>query len=538
MENLSVIGSFAGVMLLVPLISWYFTRKDNLRTEEGYFLAGRNLGAFVIASSLLLSNLSTEHLIGLNGSAYKHGIAVMAWENLAAIACVLMALFFLPKYLKMGLVTITQFLELRFDKQTRIICSGLFLGLYFVALLPIVLYTGAINLESIFDFSQHFNLTQFQGTVIMVVVIGLIGASYAIFGGLKGVAVSDTVNGLLLLSGGLLIPVIALYKIGSGSVWGGFQSVYHALPEHFNAIGSEKNDVPFSTIFTGMMIPQIFYWTMNQFIIQRTLGARNLAEGQKGVLLAGLFKILVPLIIVLPGIIACYYFNYYQPKSIPNSDYAYPELVKAVLPAVFTGFFAAVMIGAVLSTFNSALNSASTLFSMDIYKEYINKNAGEKQVVASGKICAAILAVVVILTAPLISKAGSGLFNVLQELNVIFNMPIFTIVLSGLLLKKVSAKAAKICLIAGAVFFLIFKFGATAMGLEIHFLHRLAIAFVLTLSLLLLLSKIYPRKNQFVLTDTGVVNVENWKYVKIASALIVFLVVSGFIAFSAIGFLK
>lgn len=519
---------FAAFLLFVAFLSWYLTRKEKLGTSDGYFLGGRSLTGFYIAGSLLLTNLSTEHLIGLNGSAYQYGMEVMAWETLAALAMVAMALFFLPRYLKMGLVTITEFLEVRFDKATRVIVSGLFLLLYVTTLLPIVLYTGALNLESIFDVSAILEVSRFEAIILMVVFIGGIGSLFAILGGLKAVAVSDTINGIGLIIGGISIPILAFYQIGSGSFFDGVNEVYTTIPDHFNSIGDADSEVPFAVIFTGMFIPQVFYWTMNQSIIQRTFGAKNLAEGQKGVLIAAFFKLIIPFIVVIPGIIAFYYFK----GGLDNQDLAYPELVKAVLPVHFTGIFAAVIVGAVLSTFNSALNSASTLFSIDVYKGYINKSASEQQYVRVGKITTTVLAIAVIIIAPLISRAGDGLFIILQEFSSIFNMPIFAVIVAGLLLRKVSAKAAKIGLVIGTSLYLLSKFGLDAMDVDIHFLHRLCVAFFATIFSMLILSNRYPNRKEFTIQNKGIVDVKNWKYVKPVSFLVVILTILIYLLFS------
>ncbi|MCQ9637064.1 solute:sodium symporter family transporter [Chryseobacterium sp. WG23] len=516
----------------VAITSWWFTRKTKMaHSSVGYFLGGRNLTAVLITASLLLTNLSTEHLVGLNGSAYAFGMEVMAWETMAAFALVLMAIYFLPRYLKMGLVTITEFLELRYDKQTRVICSGLFLLLYITTLLPIVLYTGAISMESIFDVSKNLNIDKMTAIVIMVVSIGALGSLYAILGGLKAVAISDLINGIGLVIGGALIPILAFYKIGDGEFLAGVHTVFEAVPDRFNAIGESNSDVPFSVLFTGMFIPQIFYWTMNQSIIQRAFAAKNLAEGQKGVLLTAFFKIFIPFVVVVPGIIAYYYFK----NSLNDPDYAYPELVKAVLPVSLIGIFAAIVVGAILSTFNGALNSAATLFSIDIYKGYVNQKASETQVVKIGRISGTIMAITAIILAPFISMAGKGLYIILQEFSSIFNMPIFAIIISGLLLPKVSAKAAKIGLITGTLLYLFSKFGMEAIGVHIHFLHRLAAAFIITILTLIIVSRYYPRKNNFVIKDTGAVNVENWKYLKPVCILIILLTIIVFLFFSPIG---
>ena len=218
-------------------------------------------------------------------------------------------------------------------------------------------------------------------------------------------ALSDTVNGIGLLIGGLLIPIFALLAIGDNNIIDGLVKVYEFAPEKFNVIGASDSVLPFEVIFTGLMINQLYFWGMNQTIIQRALGAKNLKEAQKGLLLTGLFKILIPLVIILPGII-CYY--YFQDTYFGNQDAVYPELVKKVLPVWLLGFFAAVIMGAVLSTFNSVLNSVATLFSIGIYKRHINKNAADKKLVNIGKITSAILAFVAIFTAPLMANASDG----------------------------------------------------------------------------------------------------------------------------------
>ncbi|MFT4666772.1 MAG: SSS family solute:Na+ symporter, partial [Gammaproteobacteria bacterium] len=334
--------SFFGFTLLVAVIAWWSTRNTDESTSDGYFLGGRSLTAGVIAGSLLLTNLSTEQIVGLNGAAYSEGLLVMAWETLAAITMVLTAVFLLPRYLKGGITTVPQFLEVRYDKFTKTLTSALFLSGYAVILLPIVLYSGALALSIMFELPDLFGVTQPTSILICVWGIGIVGSIYAVFGGLKAVAVSDTVNAVGLLIGGLLVPYFGLKYIGDGSVGEGMSTLVTSIPEKFNSMGSKTASVPFSTIFTGMMLVQLFYWGTNQAIIQRALAAKNLEEGQKGLLLAAFFKILGPLIVVLPGIIAYYIFQ----GKIDDPDQAYPMLVNKVLPVGLLGFFAAVLVGA------------------------------------------------------------------------------------------------------------------------------------------------------------------------------------------------
>lgn len=357
--NISIVSFFA-FTLLVGIYSWYKLRKTSFETASGYFLGGRSLTAPLVAISMLLTNISTEHLVGMNGSSYKNGFIVMAWEVTSAIALVIGALYFIPRYLKMGLTTIPQYLELRYDKTTHTIVNLLLIVSFLVTLLPVVLYTGALNMETLFDVSQKVGISKDLSIWYLIVAIGVLGSVYAIFGGLKAIAYSDAVYGIGLFVGGLLIPIIALYNIGGGNIAGGLSKVYHNAPEKFNSIGSKDSVLPFSTLFTGLVINQIYFWCMNQVIVQRALGAANLKEAQKGFLMMGVFKLLMPVIIVLPGVIGFYYF---KDSLYHNQDTIYPNLVKKVLPVSLVGFFAAVVMGTVLSTLNAVLNSAATLFS-------------------------------------------------------------------------------------------------------------------------------------------------------------------------------
>uniref|UniRef100_A0A2B4S082 Galactose-1-phosphate uridylyltransferase n=1 Tax=Stylophora pistillata TaxID=50429 RepID=A0A2B4S082_STYPI len=351
----------------------------------------------------------------------------MVWEVCAAVAMVLTAVVLLPRYLKGGIATVPQFLEARYDKATKSITSGLFLTGYVVVFLPIVLYSGALALNNLFDVPALLGVSKTIALWITVWSIGIIGSIYAIFGGLKAVAVSDTINAIGLLIGGLLIPVFGLLLIGDGHLLEGLTKLADKLPEKFNIIGGSTASVPFGTIFTGMMLVQLFYWGTNQAIVQRALGAKNLAEGQKGLVYAACVKVLIPVIVVLPGIIAFYVFD----GHLENPDEAYTELVKKVLPLGLVGFFAAVLFGAILSSFNSALNSSVTLFGLDIYKSYIKKNAKDEQVVKIGKLFGVGLAILSMCVAPLIAKVPGGLFGYLQEANGCYSIPILTIVVVG-----------------------------------------------------------------------------------------------------------
>ena len=525
MDTLAITTFFAFTGLVL-LLSFWITRGDNLASSEGYFLAGRSLGAWVIAGSLILTNLSTEHLIGLNGDAFNHTVAVMAWETTAALAMVLTAVYFLPRYLQLGLTTIPEFLALRYDTQTRVIASAIFLFSYVAAILPIVLLFGATGLESLFDLSEVVGWSRQQTLTATVWAVGTLGASYAVMGGLKTVAIADTINGVGFLLAGLLVPYLALTMIGEGSMIDGFNTVFTAEHEKFDITGDEPGSfLPFGVLFTGMIINQVFFWCTNQSILQRALAARNLKEGQKGVLIAAGFKLLGPLIIVLPGVIAYHMFK----DQITPENYllAYPTLVKTVLPSFLIGFFAAVMVGAVLSTFNSILNSSATLFSQGVYKICIRKQASDHELVRTGRICSIVLAVGAMIAAPMISTSGS-LYAYLQKINATFFGPMLAVILLGMLTRHVSAVAAKIGLIFGPVIFylLVFAGGDTVQALlkssfglgdEVHFLHFLALVFLLTVALMLLISCYRPAQNSFVFEASGAVDMAPWRWTRLVA---------------------
>ncbi len=517
--------TFVGFTLLVAVIAWWSTRKTDETSSDGYFLGGRSLTGPVIAGSLLLTNLSTEQIVGMNGVSFRDGLPIMAYEVVAAIAMVFTAFILLPKYLKGGIATIPQFLEKRYGKTTKTIVSLLFLLGYAISMLPTVLYSGALAINTMFDIPESLGMDPEGALWFTVWAIGIIGSIYAIFGGLKAVAVSDSINAVGLIIGGSLIPIFGLMYIGDGNVFTGLTTLTTALPEKFDIIGGPDSDVPFWTLFTGMIIVNFYYWGTNQAIIQRALGAKNLKEGQKGLLLAAFIKILGPFIVVLPGIIAFYIFN----GDLPNADEAYPMLVKAVLPVVFIGFFAAVLFGAILSSFNSALNSSVTLFGLDFYKEYINKEASEKQVVKAGKIFGMVLAIFSMAIAPLLYGVEGGIFTYLQELNGTHSVPILAIIIVGIFSKRVSGKAANIAIFFSVVTYLVTLY---VIKPDISFLHLMGILFVLTILIMFVVSKFVPRETDYIQEYTKQVDITAWKYLKPVGYTVVGMVVALYIYLS------
>ncbi|MBK53770.1 MAG: solute:sodium symporter family transporter [Candidatus Marinimicrobia bacterium] len=495
MNTISIV-TFVFATLSVALFTYRIVqkmKKSDSATEE-YFTGGRALSWPVVAGSLLLTNLSTEQLVGLNGDVFGDKALVgLAWEALAAFAMIATALIFLPRYLASGFTTTPAFLEKRFDKTTRSMVSGLFLFGYVTVLLPVVLYTGSLALERMFNLNIPLWL--------IILLIGSLGSAYAIFGGLKSVAVSDTINGVGLLVGGLAIPFLGLSALGEGSFLSGVSTLLNDKPEYLRVLtrtNLEGNvvSVPWPTLFTGMMFIQIFYWSTNQVIVQRAMAAKSLAEGQKGVLFASGMKLVGPLMLCLPGIIALHM----NELPIGRQDQVYGALVRYVLPDWSLGLFAAVLMGSILSSFNSALNSASTLFSLQFYKGYINKNASGEQIVKIGKQFGVFLAIASIIIAPLLAQTQS-IFQYLQKVNGLYSVPIIGIFLLGITTKHVPAIAAKIGMVVGMAIYAFFSFEnlhnvpeffADASG-DLHWLHGYFISFISAVFLMLAIGRYKPK---------------------------------------------
>ena len=516
-------------MALVALISWRMAR-ENTATSDGYFLAGRGLGGVFIAGSLLLTNLSAEQLIGLNGSAYGHNLSSMAWEVTAAVATIAMALIFLPKYLAGAFTTLPQFLADRYDTQVQQMSVVLFLFGYGLVTIPSVLYSGSIAVMKIFEVPELFGISDFQALVATVLVIGLTGALYAVFGGLKAVAVSDTINGIGLLVMGVLVLALGIYALGSGEWLQGLAKLTEENPEKLNAIGSAEDPTPFGTIFTGMVIANLFYWCTNQYVIQRTLAARNLAEGQKGVLLSGFFKVFVPFLMMVPGVIA---FHLYGP-GLATIDLAYPTLIRDLLPPALMGLFLAVLLGAVFSSFNSLVNSGATLFCLDILPAIRKQPLSDAAVVRIAKIASAVIALFSFAVAPLLYFAPDGLWQIIRIFTGFYNIPVITIVLVGLFTRRVPALGAKLVIIFHIIAYGLAKFVFDDI-ITLHFLHLYAVLFGIEVGIMLATAKLQPRETPWTFAPKAEVDMTPWKRAVPTAVTLFSAVVATYLLFSPIG---
>lgn len=454
----------------------------------------------------------------------------MAWEVTAAISTIAMALIFLPRYLSGAFTTLPEFLKDRYDVQVQQFSVVLFMLGYGLVTIPSVLYSGSIAVIKIFDIPTMFGVSDFTGLVITVLFIGNIGALYAVFGGLKAVAVSDTINGIGLLIVGVLVLSLGLIALGDGSFLGGVETITTVEPEKLNAIGSEKDPTPFGTIFTGMIIANLFYWCTNQYVIQRTLAARNLAEGQKGVLLSGFFKILVPFFMMIPGVIA---YHLYGP-GLASIDLAFPTLIRDLFPTWLLGFFLAVLLGAVFSSFNSLLNSAATLFCLDIYTPLKKRAVTDQETVRVAMIASVVIAIFSFIVAPLLYFAPQGLWQIIRIFTGFYNIPVVTIVLVGLFTKRTPALAAKAVIIFHVIAYGLLKFALNDI-VTLHFLHLYAVLFAIEVVIMVAITAYAPRPTPWTFTPNQKVSLTPWKYALPSAATLMSFVVAVYMLFSPLG---
>ena len=493
-----VIGSFLFCTMLVGVVAWWRTRgMDNTHSQD-YFLAGRKLPWIQVAGALLLTNLSTEQLIGLNGAASIHGAVVMAWEVVPVFALIAMAWYFLPRYWSGNITTVPQFLEQRFDATARRIMGIVFIIAIALNILPFVLYSGGVAMSTIFHVHTQLGISERASFQVMAWGIGIIGTCYVLFGGMKAVALSDTLYGVGLLVCGLLIPVLALFKLGDGDFFAGLTRVLHHQAVKIDPVGGPRSNVPFSTLFTGMLFINLFYWCTNQMIVQRSFGAKSFAEAQKGILATAGLKLLGPFFLVIPGIIAAEMFG---SAAIGNGDLAYSLLVDAVLPPSLVGVFAAVFLGSVISAFNGGLHSVSTMFSVDLYRGWLRPGASDHAMVLAGKLFSVVIVIVAILTSSLLGGSSEGIFTMMKQVMSAFKLPLLAVVVTGMLSRRVPAWAANFSMILGVFTSVLLNclwgdgflgFRLNVSTLHVHWLHLAALNTLLLCGFMLVIGQFTP----------------------------------------------
>ncbi|EEX34528.1 MULTISPECIES: solute:sodium symporter family transporter [Vibrio] len=545
---ITILLSFFFFTGFVVYFTWARVKDQNNDSKEGFFLGGRSLTGGLIASSLILTNLSATSFVGMSALSFKGNMSVMGYEVASGITLIMIALFLVPRYLKQGITTIPDFLESRYDLSVKQFVTVLFLLSYIVNLLPNTLYAGAMVIGGIFDIETMLGISRFQAILLIAAVIGFLGLFYAIYGGLKAVVIADTLNGVGLIVGGLMIPIFGLIALGDGSFTEGMHIISTNATNKLQAVGAADDpNVPFSTMFTGLLLVNLYYWGTDQAIIQRALGAKNLKEGQKGVILAGAIKVLTPLFLIIPGIIAYHMFGTVDATGQRyEADTMYTRLVNEVLPQPLVGFFLAAMFGAILSTFNGVLNSSTTLFTLNVYKPLFDKESrlSDEQLVNKGRVFGLFIALLSVGIAPFIMFAPNGLFDLLQRLAGLFSVPIFTIVLMGYVTKRVPALAAKISLTVFVTAYGLVQFTPTSLHAalgplqplaELHFFHQLAVLFVVCCLIMLAIGQVRPRDSDYVLPVNQAMDITPWAFRFEASAVILYMVLGAYITFSDLG---
>ena len=441
---------FIGYALLILVVGLWVSRdkKGHEKNAEDYFLAGKSLPWWAIGASLIAANISAEQFIGMSGSGFALGLAIASYEWMAAITLIIVGKYFLPIFIEKGLYTIPEFVEKRYSTNLKTILAVFWIALYVFVNLTTVLYLGSLALETIMGVPMVYG----------VIGLALFAAAYSLYGGLSAVAWTDVIQVVFLILGGLFTTYLALNTVSNDQgVLEGMKIIYDAAPDRFAMILDKSNpeykNLPgIGVLVGGLWVANLYYWGFNQYIIQRTLAAKSLKEAQKGILLAAFLKLIIPLIVVIPGIAAYVMVN--DPEilarlgdasltnlpSTEQADKAYPWLLQ-FLPSGLKGVAFAALTAAIVSSLASMLNSTSTIFTMDIYKQYINKNASNKATVNTGRISAAVALVVASIMAPLLGGIDQA-FQFIQEYTGVVSPGILAVFLLGLFWKKTTNKAA------------------------------------------------------------------------------------------------
>ncbi len=501
-EYLDYLIFIAYAILILGVGLWMSRdKKGHQKNAEDYFLASKSLPWWAIGASLIAANISAEQFIGMSGAGFASGLAIASYEWMAAITLIIVGKYFLPIFIEKGLYTIPEFVEKRYSTNLKTILAVFWIALYVFVNLTTVLYLGALAIETI------------MGVPLMYGVIGLalFAAAYSLYGGLSAVAWTDVIQVVFLVLGGVVTTYLALNTVSGGEGFvSGLKTVYNAVPERFAMILDKDNpefkNLPgIGVLVGGMWVANLYYWGFNQYIIQRTLAAKSLKEAQKGILLAAGLKLIIPLIVVIPGIAAYVMIN--DPEimarlgavglqnlpSADQADKAYPWLLQ-LLPTGLKGLAFAALAAAVVSSLASMLNSTSTIFTMDIYKQYINKKASDKATVNMGRISAGVALLIACLIAPLLGTLGQA-FQYIQEYTGIVSPGILAVFLLGLFWKKTTNKAAIIGALTSIPIAMYFKvapkgWSTSSLFVDVPFMDQMGYSAVLTMIVIIILSLI------------------------------------------------
>ena len=504
--------------LTILIIGLYVSREKDgkAKSAEDYFLAGKSLPWWAIGASLIAANISAEQFVAMNGSGFAAGLAIASYEWMAAITLLVVGKYFLPIFIEKGLYTIPEFIEKRFSTNLKTILAIFWISLFVFVNLTTVLFLGAKALDIVIGTGD--------GSLLFgsIIGLGLFAAAYSLWGGLAAVAWTDVIQVILLIFGGLMMTYFALTNVTeSGSFIDGLSYVYNTVPERFTMIVSKGeiintngddtwNNLPgIAVLVGGMWVANLYYWGFNQYIIQRTLAAKNLKEGQKGIAFAAFLKLLMPLIVVVPGIVA-YVMNLdpsgaFNPETIDQTfigenglienDNAAPWLIKNFIPSGFLGLILAALAAAIVSSLASMLNSTSTIFTMDIYKSLINKEATDKQTVKVGRLTGLIALIIAMIIAPKLGNLGE-VFQFIQEYTGVVSPGILAVFLMGLFYKKATNNAAIWGVVLSIPVAMYFKIVPSSWFLaDTPFMNQMGITLLATLFIIYLISFLEGNKD-------------------------------------------
>ncbi|MEM1407982.1 MAG: sodium/sugar symporter [Bacteroidota bacterium] len=480
---------FIGYCVLILSVGLFVSRdkKGHQKNAEDYFLASKSLPWWAIGASLIAANISAEQFIGMSGSGFASGLAIASYEWMATITLIIVGKYFLPIFIEKGIYTIPEFVEKRFSTELKTILALFWIALFIFVNLSSVLYLGALALEGIMGVPMVYG----------ILGLALFAAAYSLYGGLSAVAWTDVIQVFFLVLGGLFTTYLALDILSDGQGWYiGFQELLQAAPDRFHMILDQSNpeydNLPgIWVLIGGLWVANLYYFGFNQYIIQRTLAAKSLKEAQNGIVLAAFLKLLIPFIVVIPGIAAYVMVN--DPEilarlteqavaNVPTkSDQAYPWLLQ-LLPVGMKGIAVAALTAAIVSSLASMLNSTSTIFTMDIYKTYINKAAGDKQTVNVGRLTAAVSLIIASIVAPVLGGIDQA-FQYIQEYTGVVSPGILAVFMLGLFWRKTTNKAA----IAGAVVSIPIALALKFMT-SLPWMHQMGLTALLTMAVIITIS--------------------------------------------------
>jgi SSS family solute:Na+ symporter len=474
---------FIVYMALLVIVGLWVSRTNKYRekTSDDYFLARHSLTWWAIGTTLIASNISAEQFIGMSGSGYKGGIAIATYEWISALMLIIIAKWFLPIFISKKIYTMPQFLEQRYDGRVRTSLAVFWLALYVFVNLTSVLYLGGLALKTVFGVPLVYDIYG----------LAIISAIYTIYGGLTAVAWTDVIQVTVLIFGGVLTTILALNAISGGhGPLLGFTEMLNKAPEKFHLILSKDNpeftNLPgIRTILTGLWITGMSYWGCSQYITQRALAAKSMKEAQRGLIFAAYLKILMPFIVVLPGIAA-----FVLKANITKADQAYPWLVNSFIPVGIKGVALAAMAGAIVSALSSMVNATATIFTFDIYKKYLKKEATDKNMVFTGRV-SSFVAILIAITIAQVLKNLDQAFQFIQEYTGFITPAIFALFFYGLFWKRATSNsvliASAVCIPLSALLKYFYP--------QLPFLDRIGVVFLIISAIIIVVSLIESKKN-------------------------------------------